>query len=1140
MKSNLFAAKRTLGSKKGMTLVELLVSLTLLMLIILTFTPLFVQNFRNIRTAGEVTSQSYEKASLLERLIANKGNNAAGYEISVSDVPIEMSKEGDASTSISFGENTSAGVVNGTIIASNPYSLNSYSTFYTNDNTSRMLCFPNTLNDDFLTKKITVVPKGFKFNSAAENKNADQSGWHFRIRVTDSNGNKKTVDKQYYDIQYKKDGSDTVAEFTLKGGNDVICFENSPLYIEYGQGVADLQYSVKVEIGAPEIIFVGEQASDGEYYYYTTSGVDVDSGKLDLIAKKMSGDAELVSAMNDVEWVAEGKGDNGKGGVNEYGYYVMGGDAGQIRRFWKQKDYIAGSDSENYCWGGDNVVNYSRYAYLDKDGNASSDSYETLSKTKTTQAQFKSIFRSGQEIVEVDGVKVNQLFNSTKAVTVTNNGYKALSTNYFTANVTAADYNNFFLTLGVVAKIENKYEYYGADPDASKSEYKELTSWLTGGDTYASKLNVEGYKEATDYEYADDTSLITITSVGAIQINSSNSNYIESQGNTALNNNVYPTQSYTLYCGYIPAVIDTWALKNRAFMSGYNNIYGHAATIGAVFGDNGSVASWYPAGKFGDIHTTSTAISTSIVKDKSELSYEKLLNFTSHNSADKDTKYPYTGKKNSTFYKAGQTVEGVTAVGLALPAEGNEYYITASEEVDVSIGYLSHPFAICLANPAYPIISGATGSDYYFKKYVDESGKYDHSFYSSGLRDNVTMLDVASYHDDITGNNISIAVGYSLGYIFNDAHYQNHLGQVMNTGVVYIRSSGDGDEKDTVGSLESGKGWSMKKETNVFHQFYGIDQYQDGTGTVAALGWDTYHHRAYYNISTDDNSGGDDSKYPGGSDSGSPIAVEGDVNFGTNSHPMAQTECTTVRWGLTWDVKPQVMWGTKNGSMFSWNYDYENPKNSKITSVTKEFESYLWADRIGETKPIKSSANKKYHYDYTSVNAGTSDEYGFISCIESITDVEYGDNYWVVCGTQSGKAPSQYCASNKCYSGNGQAASYINVKYCYNDESNLYAWKAVAVSQATNVNFISITYSQGVWYLTGYVDSNGNGENDLNEKAVIYYSKDPSDANAWKLARTQRKDGSYNSTSATALYFDTSGNKKEIDLTGVNAMASQG
>lgn len=205
MKSIFNRLKSTVKQEQGMTLVEMLVAMALVMLIIFTFTPLFLQNFKNIRTAGEITRTSYEKVSIIERLIANKGENAAGYEISVSDVPLTMTKEGDSTVDpISFGADTSAGTVNGTIIASNPNTPNSYSTFYTNDTTSRMLCFPSNLTDDFLTTDITVVPKGFAFNSDAESKTASAAGWHFKVSYTDEDGKSKPSARSIMTLNSKR------------------------------------------------------------------------------------------------------------------------------------------------------------------------------------------------------------------------------------------------------------------------------------------------------------------------------------------------------------------------------------------------------------------------------------------------------------------------------------------------------------------------------------------------------------------------------------------------------------------------------------------------------------------------------------------------------------------------------------------------------------------------------------------------------------------------------------------------------------------------------------------------------------------------------------------------------------------------
>lgn len=1122
-----------LRSRKGMTLTEVLVAMTLLVLIIFVFTPAFLSYFKNVRTAGELTKKTYERASLMERLVANKGGgNDLGYETVVNGVPLKLSSGGDT---VDFSTQ-----VKGRIISENLDRADSYATFYTSSASNAMICFPSSLNDDFLTKDIVVVPKGFKFDDGSFSK-SKTGGFHFRVFNTNAAGAKVRVDNKYYDIASKHDGNEgKVAVFTFKGANNVISFENSPLYIQYCDDNGML-YEVKVEISAPEIIMVGEKASDGNYYYYVTKGVDTETGRMEILAKKMTGDTALKAAMNDVEWVAKGRGDNGNGGVNQYGYYVMGGDAGQVRRFWRNES------TGNYYWGGDNLINYDRYAFLKTDGSQDSGAYENMTPAFSTQAMFKTIYRGPQDIVKVNGRKVNELFKSEK-VSIFN--YQALVSNYFSANVTQSDYSKYYLTMSGAVKIKNllgtKYEYYGPDSNSSEKESMDQINWLTGGQTKATKLDIDGYKAATDYEYPDDQSLITITSVGAIQINKSNPTYFESQDNNAFNSNVYPTKSYTLYCGYIPSVTDAWGWKTS--VTGWKR-YIHVGSYGAAYSPK--LDSWVPTGEFGGILTTSTKLSSNAF---TSMNYRDLLNYCDTNTADRDTRYPYHSKNNNTlYYTAGNTTNGILVTGTALPAQGNDYAISGGDEVDITVGYLSHPFAISLNDPEVPTIEGMSGSDYYFEKFNGVKGKFDHGFFSGGLRDNVTMLDVKSFHDDLTGNNISLAVGYTVSYLLMDYSYATRVNQVYNTGIVYIRATGDGTENDTAGDLASGKGWSLKKETNVFHQFFGTDQYVGNDqgnflgigkdGTKAILGWDTSFHRDYFNITSDSN------RAPQASYS--PSMEAGKSDYGTNCHPLAQTECTTCNWGTTGDGKPQAMWGTSNGTLMSWFYDQENVKNSKITSVTKEFENYKWYQKIASSKGNE-------FYDYSSVSAGLSGSFGFISTLDSINDVCCADDNWVVAGNQAkdgSVSPTNVCANGgtlpnginwKPYSGNGEHASYINVKYCVDRTNNVYLWKAVKIADSDKVNITQLSYNQGIWYAMGYIDTNGNGKNDSDENAVLYWSKNPSEYWEFCKTRTSASSPSYvqNSNEATATvaltFDDASGDFKSIGLGGINSMASQG
>lgn len=1316
-------ANRRLRSRKGMTLVEVLVAMTLLTLIILVFTPLFMNYYKNLRTAGELTQKTYERTSLMERLVANPYKNDTGYETYVAkgNLPLQLSGGG---TTVDFNAD-----IEGQLVSESLNDDGSYVSFYTPSTSDTMVCFPAVITDDFLTKDITVVPKGFEFAAAAENKNSTAA--HFEVYVTNNTGGRVKVSTNYYDIKYDTDG-EGVAIFTFKGGNNVISFENSPMHIQYYTAPASMYKEVKVEIGAPEIILVGEEANDDNYYYYATAGVDTKTGKMDIVAKKMTNDTDgndvsLVSAMNDVEWVAKGRGDDGNGGVNQYGYYVMGGDAGQVRRFWRNET------TGNYYWGGDTLYQYDRYLYITGNNVKDNSSYENITETpKTLQASFKSIFRSNVGNFTYNSLENANQLTADELITI-GFTYRLITANYYTANVTYDSSHPYYTTVGRVLSLkngsyENRYAGNGTELfNNTDNHFRNFVSFrqaantalrtLLPADNTYSKLDVDGYIEATNYEYQtskgakiDDKSLITITSVGAVQINSSNSNYYESTHTSMFNKQLYPTKSYTLYCGYIPAVIDTWGWKTKNVASLFYNNYSmwlHTGTLGIATDGN----YWYPTGKFGDTKTTATTsdatvntlsksvfgsnpswstllnygsssslypfnnTSTSITsesqvdsgKKKGMVTFKvnynwkaissgtsndelttkgntdygsereqfcknatlKKINYfqvidannrtyytypsdTSISSGNKysvqigedtyvtvelniEDKWPYdtyrlifpeeiretiytTQTETTTGYIRyyGPTSDGtgfstkpsdVTNVtltnrsflGTALPEEGNDYYVSAGHEVDITMGYLSQPYAIDINNPTVPKMSGLSGltggSDYYFKLPGDgigssilSGGAFNHSFVSGGLRDNVTMLDIKSFHDDLTGNNISLAAGYTLSYVANDYSYLTRLGQVLNNGVIYIRATGDGTESDTAGDLSSGKGWSLKKETNVFHQFFGIDQYRGVSlsegGTSAILGWTTTYHKGYLNMSTDSN------KAPQAGYS--PSITEGNNNYGVNYHPLMDTECTTVNWGLTSDFKPQAMWGTSNGTLMSWYYNYESVADSKIYSVCKEFENYSWADKLGLNP--RAEAYRDYYFDYTSVSRDIESDYGFISVLKNINDVCFSDDVWVAVGDQSGKKPSDYCAGYHCYTqsvdctqGAGNAGSFVNVKFLDknlkgSDGLPIARWIAVKISDNTDVNIRSVVNCQGVWYLMGYVDSNGNGQNDAGERCVMYWSTSPQNGFRRCATRTTLA-GDYTGTSydakTYALYYDDSGVLQKLELEGVNKMACQ-
>ena len=112
-------SKGILSSVKGMTLSEILVAMALIVLIIMVFTPAFLSYYQNIRTAGQVTQKTYERASLMERLVANKGDgNAKGYETEVTGIPLKLSSaSGSAMVDFSTAD---YGDIKGRVILESP------------------------------------------------------------------------------------------------------------------------------------------------------------------------------------------------------------------------------------------------------------------------------------------------------------------------------------------------------------------------------------------------------------------------------------------------------------------------------------------------------------------------------------------------------------------------------------------------------------------------------------------------------------------------------------------------------------------------------------------------------------------------------------------------------------------------------------------------------------------------------------------------------------------------------------------------------------------------------------------------------------------------------------------------------------
>ncbi len=406
--------KSYFGNKRGMTLVEVLTAMAILSLLIFCFTPLFLTYFESIRIAGDELKDVQLQSGVLQTVIGNYNVGKGGqYSANVTEIALELStpsqnvvlsRTNTNGTTVSTNLNSPVTIalgtdldnVKGDFLVSDPSNLAAgYTTISAQGTSSGLVCYPKTLTDDFIEAKIIVYGSGgIVFDEGTFASDFKLScGYQGNISLT--NGVDYTMKRL----------APSMVEITIYGGGK-ISFETSPLEIKYKGG----QHILNVEVDAPSMIMVGEQSDDGKYYYYVSRGEIIDGSdgdtaknELAIIRREMKTTSDqydpsvsaqnpttLTSAMNDVEWVPAESGD-GYNTMNgqKYGYYVMCGDNGQVRRFWRN------NTTGNYYWGGDytyytdyNLNRFSNGTYInttDKSGNASSN------RVYSTDTSFKYI-----------------------------------------------------------------------------------------------------------------------------------------------------------------------------------------------------------------------------------------------------------------------------------------------------------------------------------------------------------------------------------------------------------------------------------------------------------------------------------------------------------------------------------------------------------------------------------------------------------------------------------------------------------------------------------------------------------------------------------------------------------------------------
>ncbi len=1177
--------KSYLSNNRGLTLVEVLTAGTLLMILVFCFAPLFATYSNTVSIAGENLSEVQNKAGIMESLLgidAANGTISGNYKYNVSEIALKMSsnktsislendegKTGNLTASnnglgmVQLTDNSTAdytgigSIAGGGSLLATTDGVNSYATINAKGSTATLSYFPKSLTDDFKEATIVLVGDGVTFSSTYAT--------DVELYVTSRTPANKITKDSDYKIS-KPGGTDNIIVLTIYGGGRV-SFETSPLIVYY-EGA-----EYKIEVDAPTMIMVGEadtgKARATDYHYYVSRGETEKetSGVTSLIVLQRSmnsidtgngnGTVSLSSAMNDVEWVSAEDADKYAvdGNGDKYGYYIMCGDEGQIRRFWKD------STTGNYYWGGD----YTDYTDIKLDSVDKLSNYKVVN-TYATEVSYKYSSRNSHNGggFELGGVSDNKIeaVNIASANAATNL-YLPIGRAYFLHNgnysgtaptswpdlntiQTFAEANPFDTETDVLFSYGGVNYYH----DGRHAYYNTVNNW--------SAISDDSYYKATGLDAG--TNLITLTSCGIISItpgqtaseggayqtdvkyaNSDIKNRGGSGVSSALEGKSYPTETYSLYCGYIPATMDLWQEKSsqgsstsdifkNMIWSDEKNHYVKTTvdTLGAEASmDSARWKANLGVTPYGDTsyNTDGTVLVTSgearyeVVHDIGEdCDYEKT-------QVDYIIVYPYKKVNYAVTGKFYDSLTPTNAVGVTAhpnsmygvtfnrTASLIQQYMTAGNVVDITLQYLSNPFAVHVAaNP-----SEDTAYDYHNNK---QAGAKILNWSSS--REVTTFLDVASTKVP-SGNNdveVSLLVGYTTSGMYDvntnsgsDFHNEINATSIMNNGIVYIRSgtaeykTGSNDNnKSTEYFTVDNTGYYLNTESNTFHQFYYLNT-RTNTEDNALVGlWSGNKGDALGFTSTEPKAGDHIGNLFGARCWQNNRHIQ-NISMGTSgtpgtgynylrSHPLHNTQVTCVAWGVTWNNNPEAMWGTENGTVLSWyldvleaNNDADNAKNYNDRTITAEFQSYKWVDRVntkngatgillntklwGDTvgsadEDVRDSAYsgttvQQQNFDARQINDNSepfvafmdkttqilsginangdipSGDYtypntiGFISTLESINDIEFANDYWVAVGDQSDVNPDAYCGS-AAYS-HGGSGSWVNVRY-WNDIEN--------------------------------------------------------------------------------------------------------
>lgn len=352
LKKKIFSKNKTqkLNNKKGMTYVELLCALSLLMLIVVMFSPMLLDSYDALYKAGEKTYTIYGGKKEIEKGLTFRGKHddfAEGIEINFKTLStVVLIKAKQVVTSMPGLEtlySDSRGIIAVPSELSLPDNQDAQiikmkfsNTSFDGDKNKILITNEEPTADDFNGKLVA-----YQFTSAF-NPDKDFSNGAEIVKTP----NMDTENPANYDPNI---------HIMIKG----VDITDSPIRVRvyYLSGGAVKYSESHYYITPADMMFVGDT---GAAEYFTSAGVPENGGDMLVAGRNLPSEFGVSGNLNDVKWIS---------GTNDStladGYYMMCGENSVVRRLWhftpgtlsvgtRSRDFSSLlSTGAHYVYGGD-------------------------------------------------------------------------------------------------------------------------------------------------------------------------------------------------------------------------------------------------------------------------------------------------------------------------------------------------------------------------------------------------------------------------------------------------------------------------------------------------------------------------------------------------------------------------------------------------------------------------------------------------------------------------------------------------------------------------------------------------------------------------------------------------------------------